>query len=254
MTRIALAILLLSAPFSVGAQSVNPYDANPAAIRAGRALFGNRCAECHNGDATGLNGPDLTQLWALGVSDARVFQAIRLGVSGSVMPSSDAPDPELWAMVAWLKSVSTVSPFESEVGDAERGQEIFSGTCTRCHRVDGQGGSLGPDLSRIARIRSREILARSIRDPGASVARGYRLVTLVTQDGERIRGLTKGEDAFSIQVMDTRQRLQGYVKADLAGVVHEERSLMPEFGPDRLSDSELDDLLGYLGTLQGPRP
>ena len=80
---------------------------------------------------------------------------------------------------------------------------------------------------------------------------GYRPVTVVTRDGERVRAVTKGEDAFSIQILDTRGRLQGYVKADVQEVIREERSLMPQFGPDRLSDEELDDLLQYLGTLRG---
>ena len=76
------------------------------------------------------------------------------------------------------------------------------------------------------------------------------IITLVTQDGRRVRGVTKSEDAFSIQVVDTAERLQGYLKADLREVSDEERSLMPQFGPDRLSDDELDDLLRYLGTLR----
>ena len=91
---------------------------------------------------------------------------------------------------------------------------------------------------------------RSIRDPSASVAAGYRAVTLVTRDGQRIRGATKGEDAFSIQVMDTRERLRGYVKTDLLELTHEERSLMPQFTSDRLGDGDLDDVLAYLGTLR----
>jgi hypothetical protein len=51
--------------------------------------------------------------------------------------------------------------------------------------------------------------------------------------------------------VDTNERLQGYLKADLQGIVREERSLMRQFGPDRLSDEALDDLLRYLGTLRG---
>ena len=77
-----------------------------------------------------------------------------------------------------------------------------------------------PDLSRIAVIRSREMLIRSIREPGASVAAGYRAVTLVTRDGERIRGVAKSEDSFSILIVDTNERLQGYIKADLEELIH----------------------------------
>ena len=94
------------------------------------------------------------------------------------------------------------------------------------------------------------MLIRSIRDPSASVAAGYRAVTFVTQDGQRVRGVTKSEDVFSIQVVDTRERLQGYLKAELQEFTRVDRSLMPQFGSDRLSDSDLDDLLRYLGTLR----
>ena len=249
LTRVFL-ILSISAPLSLSAQGGNPYEGDRTAIRAGAALYGTRCAECHGADAKGISGPDLTLMWASGTSDDRVFQVIRRGVSGSIMRSSSAPDREIWAVVAYVKGLSTVPPFENDTGDAERGQEVFSSTCARCHRVNRRGGRLGPDLSRIAAIRSRDMLMRAIRDPSASVAVGYRAVTLVTQDGRRVRGVTKGEDAFSIQVVDTRERLQGYLKADLQELVQEERSLMPLFDPDRLSDGDLDDLLRYLGTLR----
>ena len=254
MARVALTsacvILGIWVPLSASAQGGNPYDGDRTAIRAGAALYETRCAQCHGGDAKGITGPDLTLLWALGTNDDRVFQSIQLGVSGSIMPSSSAPDQEIWAMVAYVKSISTVPPFDNDRGDAGRGQEIFSSTCASCHRVNGRGGRLGPELSRIAAIRSRDMLIRSIREPSASVVAGYRAVTLVTPDGQRIRGATKSEDAFSIQILDTDERLQGYLKADLQEVIREERSLMDEFGPDRLSVGELDDLLQYLGTLR----
>lgn len=245
-----LLLLALAAPGSAIAQSGNPYEADPAAIRAGRALFANRCAECHGADARGLNGPDLTVLWASDTRDERVFQTIRTGVQGSVMPSSFAPDHEVWAVVAYLKSVGTVAPFASAGGDAARGQELFSSSCLRCHRVSGQGGVMGPDLSRIARVRTRDAIERAIRDPSAAVAVGYRAVTLVPREGERVRGATKGEDAFSIQIVDTRGRLQGYLKNELAEVIREDRSLMPAFGTDRVPDGDMTHLLAYLGTLR----
>jgi mono/diheme cytochrome c family protein len=50
--------------------------------------------------------------------------------------------------------------------------------------------------------------------------------------------------------MDTRERLQGYIKANLKEVIQEKQSVMPAYGTDRLSDKDLDDLLGYLRTLR----
>jgi hypothetical protein len=85
---------------------------------------------------------------------------------------------------------------------------------------------------------------------GGSVLDGYQAVTLVTREGQRIRGVKKNEDTFSVQIMDTRERLQGYLKASLKEFVNDDASLMPDFGADRLPDRDLDDLLAYLGTLR----
>ena len=78
---------------------------------------------------------------------------------------------------------------------------------------------------------------------------GYRAVTVVTADGREIRGVKKGEDAFSIQMLDTGERLQGFLKADLREVRDEPASLMPVFGVEQLSDRDLDDLLRFLASV-----
>ena len=246
--RLALVCGLLAPIGALAGQDavVNPYEGDPAARRAGAALYGTRCAECHGADAKGISGPDLTALWAVGTRESQIFQTIRRGVPGSIMPSSAAPDNELWAVVAYLKSIGTVPPVEFATGDADQGREIFQSNCAGCHRVNGVGGRLGPDLSRIVRTRSRAALTLAIRDPSASMAVRYRTVTLVTTDGRQIRGVKKSEDAFSIQIVDTGERLQGYLKADLREMRDEDRSLMPVFGPDRLSDGDVDDVLRFL--------
>jgi putative heme-binding domain-containing protein len=192
-------------------------------------------------------GPDLVGLWASGMSDAAVFATIRSGVPGSVMPSSTAPDDEIWAVVTYLKSLGTVPPWETGAGNASRGAEIFAATCSQCHKANGSGGRLGPDLSRLAVTRSRESVVTAIRDPGASVDAAFRSVALARRGGggSRVRGIVKNEDSFSIQVMDVEERLQGYRKADVE-VTEDAGSLMPAFGPERVSDEDIDHLLSYL--------
>ena len=69
--------------------------------------------------------------------------------------------------------------------------------------------------------------------------------------GERIRGVRKNEDEFSIQIMDTRERLQGYLKSNLTEITLDKQSVMPVYPADRLSDRDLDDLVRYLTTLRG---
>jgi len=247
------ALAMAMAAFVLGVQTKNPRDGDPAAIQSGGALFRERCADCHGADAKGGRGPDLTRVWTVEGSDERVFQAIRSGVTGSIMPSSPAPDDELWAIVAYLRNVSTARREESS-GNIANGERLFGASCASCHRVNGRGGRLGPDLSRIAASQSNQVLSRAIRDASASFTGGYEPMTLVTRDGQQIQGTRKGEDAFSIQIMDTRERLQGYLKANLREAIRDKKSLMPDFGPDRLSDGELNDLVAFLGTLRISAP
>ena len=81
------------------------------------------------------------------------------------------------------------------------------------------------------------------------MALGYRTVTLTLRDGREIRGVKKREDAFSLQVIDTNERLQGYLRADLESVRDVAESLMPVFRSDRLSDGDLDDLFRFLASV-----
>jgi len=80
---------------------------------------------------------------------------------------------------------------------------------------------------------------------------GFRPVTLVARDGRRTRGVRKNEDPFSLQVMDSNERILSVDRSDLREVIEDTRSLMPDYGAERLTDSELDDLIRYLRSLSG---
>ena len=233
----------------------NPLEGNRDAIRNGGAMFRNRCAGCHGPDARGYVGPDLTGLWASGVADDRIFDTVRRGVPGTDMPAADperVPDREIWQVLAYVRTVAALTPQQALTGNPDKGERIFQGTCRTCHMVDGRGGQLGPDLSRIGSGRPRAALTKKIRTPSDNIRPGYEPVTLVLSDGQRIRAVKKNEDEFSIQIMDMRQRVQGYVKANLTEVAADKQSVMPAYGPDQLSNGDLDDLLSYLATLRGP--
>ena len=232
----------------------NPHLGNPQSIRSGMALYRIRCADCHGLDAGGYRGPDLIGVLAGGATDERLFQTIRKGVPGTEMPAANetsAPDDDLLMIIAYLRKLGTVAPSESPIGNVENGGRLFAAQCANCHRVAGRGGRIGPDLTRIGAARSRAALSREIRNPSEWIPTVYETVTVVTKDGQRIRGVKKNEDLFSIQIMDMRERIQGYLKSNLQEVIFEKSSLMPVFAPGRLNDSDLNDLVGYLSTLRG---
>ena len=229
----------------------NPYLNNKESIRGGMALYRRLCGDCHGLDATGYRGPDLTAYLAGGAPDEQLFQAIRKGVPGSEMPASNRPDQEILHIMAYLRNLGGGVPADTApIGNVDNGARLFAAQCSTCHRVAGEGGRLGPDLSRIGTARTRDALTREIRTPHEWVPPAWETVTVVTQDGQKVRGVKKNEDVFSIQIMDMRERIQGYRKSDVE-VIYDKGSLMPAYYAKRLSDSDLIDIIGYLSTLRG---
>jgi hypothetical protein len=77
---------------------------------------------------------------------------------------------------------------------------------------------------------------------------------VVTRDGKRIRGCRKSEDAFSVQMMDNGEELRSFLKKDVREVVEDQQSLMPNYGPERLTAGELRDLVRYLSLRRSAEP
>src|SRR5215204_3182989 len=150
-----------AAPFAQTVPNRNPLEGNPDAILAGMGGYRVRCADCHGTDGRGVRGPDITQVWSTGRSDEGLFNTIRRGVPNSEMPAFAAPrasDRDIWQMLAYLKTLATPALTEAPRGNAENGAKVFRTMCVACHKVNGTGGRLGPDLSRIGSARSREVL------------------------------------------------------------------------------------------------
>ena len=231
-------------------QELNPLDGDPRAARVGGSIFRAQCATCHGADAKGIDSidaPDLTLLYTgSGTSDESVFNTIRDGVSGSIMPAHTFPDTEIWMLVSYLRSVA-LSGISTEVdGDPVPGELLFIQNCSTCHRRGDQGGALGPNLSRITQVRSLEALINSVRSPSATIARGYKPVLVTTEDNEQVQGVIQREDAFSIQIMDTDQYLRGFSKISLREINYEEQSWMPVFSESELTNQDLNNIISFL--------
>jgi len=232
---------------------LNPFQPTPAILQEGMAAFRANCAYCHGMDGRGARGPDLTGIFASGATEDMLYPIVRRGIPGTEMPPAGVflQEPDTWKALMYLRTLGVPPPSEPPRGNAANGERIFWARCGGCHRVNDRGGVLGPDLSRVGTARTRATLVRQIRGAVEGFQAGYEPVTVTTADGRTIRGTRKNADLFSVQVMDSSERLQGYVKSDVRTVVEEKRSIMPAYSVEQLSEQELDDLLRFLGTLRG---
>ena len=252
-----MVLLWLAAGAAAAAQgpvAKNPLEGNPDAIQAGMGLFRARCADCHGMDARGVRGPDLTQVWASGRTDDGLFQTLRNGVPGTEMPAFRRRGPPTtrsgrsWPTCA--RSRRRRRPIRRAA--TPRTASGCSAQRARLPRVNGVGGRLGPDLSRIGiGARPRACWCAGSAARVEDFRPGYEPVTVTPPNGQPIQGVKKNEDLFSVQIMDSRERIQGYLKDDVRAVANGKQSAMPVFGPDRLSESDLDDLLRYLRRCAG---
>ena len=223
-------------------------------LKRGEQLFLSQCAGCHGPKGEGGRGAVLAQpRLRHAADDASLFELIRDGIKGTEMPAGSAlTTRETWQAAAYVRSLGRLAP-EAVPGDAGRGREIYrtKGNCGRCHIVNGEGGSLGPELSEIGTVRSASHLRAAVLDPETEIPKGFLQLSLVTRDGRRITGVRLNEDTFTIQVRDLNGRIYSFVKQDLKELQRDTgKSPMPRFR-EVLSMAETDDLVGYLVSLRG---
>lgn len=249
-------LLLLLVPLPCVAQTARLGTATAAEIAAGQRIFEAQCAWCHGAGGTGGTGPDLRRA-TLGhaATDAALVGIVRSGIPGTEMPSlaSALTERMAWQTAAYVRSLGRV-PAAPIPGNARHGAVLYeSSGCNSCHTIDGRGGILGPDLTRIGRLRGAPYLHEALVRPEAAHPRGFVVVRAVTNAGVEVRGIRLNEDVFWIHIRDVRGTVHTLQKSDLSTLERQlDATLMPSYA-SRLSAADLDDLAAFLAGLRGAR-
>jgi putative heme-binding domain-containing protein len=226
----------------------------PGDVEDGERLFNANCAICHGPEGDAVPSVDLGHgKFRRASSDDELIQIIKNGIPGTAMPPGNFRDSQAATIVAYLRSMAaSITRGPSGLGDAVRGQTIFEGKgeCLNCHRVRGNGSRLGPDLTDIGISRRSAQLEGSLIDPNAEILPQNRSFRVVTRDGTTITGRLLNQDAFTVQLMDSKERLRSFLKKDLKAFVFIDTSPMPSY-QGKLSAQELADVLSYLVSLKG---
>jgi quinoprotein glucose dehydrogenase len=144
---------------------------------------------------------------------------------------------------------------ELEGGDAERGRSVFLTNsavyCQRCHKLDGQGGDVGPALNGIAadKEKGRRYLLESVVLPNAKIAKGYDTVILLLADETTVSGVVKSEDKKQIKLVTAENK---EVVVPVGDVLRRRTgpSAMPDDLYKKLTRRELRDLVEFLSGLK----
>lgn len=151
--------------------------------------------------------------------------------------------------------LTRLSALEAEVdlGNAESGKQIFFSNriaCAGCHKIAGQGGPVGPDLSQIAKVRTARQLAEAVLLPSATLANGFESYTIVTQSGRVHAGLIRRESADAIYLVGADGKEQRVRRAEIDEVNRSGVSIMPQGLDKQLTQEQLRDLIAFLSTLK----
>lgn len=247
----AIALLVTTAApflgFSAAAQHATLFD-----LEDGERAYENTCANCHGPDGNLIEGIDFGRgIFRREFDDDDIVDIIINGIPDTPMPPTPGmSEAQAIQIVAYLRAWADEGRV-SVVGDPAQGRSLFfgEGECDSCHAVAGRGARHGPDLSRIGRERRGYELEASLLAPAEMIQPTGRTYRVTLENGDEITGRLLNHDTFTVQLIDTNDRLRSFVKADLSdhGFVE---TPMPSYA-DRLTPEQITNLVSYMASLIG---
>ena len=137
--------------------------------------------------------------------------------------------------------------------DAVAGAKVFQAAesqCAKCHRINGKGKDVGPDLGQIGTKLARAALFEAILYPSAAISHNYENYSVLLDNGQSSSGLLVNRNDNEIQLRDAEGNLRTFNLANVEAVEPQSVSLMPENLHQSMSAQELVDLVEYLSSLR----
>lgn len=154
----------------------------------------------------------------------------------------------------------TIEDFKADLIDGlkgrspEIGAKLFAeATCSQCHKVKGQGGAVGPELTDVLKRWKGDHAAvlREILDPSHRIDSKYAVQLIETTNGKIITGIIKAEDKESVSILSNPEAKEPTVvpRADIEEIVKTSKSMMPKALLDQYTKDEVFEILAYLSSL-----
>jgi putative heme-binding domain-containing protein len=256
VTRAARTLVVIVAIGAVAARLAaqdHPGQYSQADIDAGTRVYNAQCAQCHGPNGDQVSGIDLRRgQFRRSSSDEDLSRVIREGIPAVGMPPFALQPAEITGVIAFIRTGFDPTAIAARVGNPAAGRALFAGrgACLTCHRVDGTGSRVAPDLSDIGAARTAGALQQALLDPTSVMMPINRPVRIVMKDGKTIAGRRLNEDTYTLQVIDDHEQLLSIAKTDIGRLIVETRSTMPSYS-GKLTPEELSDVVAYLLSLKG---
>lgn len=150
------------------------------------------------------------------------------------------------------KPLPPASELAKRKGDTFKGRLVFNttGTCAKCHVVNGIGKEVGPNLSEIGKKLSREAMFESIIYPSAGISHNYETYLVVLDNGTQATGLLTSETDDSLTLKNTDGISKTFKKSEVELKVKQKISLMPADLQKLMTEEELVNVVEYMTTLK----
>lgn len=163
---------------------------------------------------------------------------------GDKLPTSLKDIPSEQTSEAWLTAVT-------DNGDPYIGEHLFLSrwaSCQSCHRVEGWGGTFGPDLSHVGSSKSKAQLVRAIVEPDKEISPEWQGWFVTSSDGQVHIGRQIDVGFDSVKLMLEDGEFVSFAKPKDYGIL--QHSLMPTGLQTQFTSEEFDHLIGYLYSLK----
>ncbi len=141
--------------------------------------------------------------------------------------------------------IADFADVEKLPGDANRGRRHFQELCATCHRLNGEGHEVGPDLGMVA-TKPTDWLLTAILDPNQAIEARYRAWNLTLESGEELSGIISAETANNLVIRMAGGVDHVVLRSDLASIEPSKISLMPVGFESALRPQEMADLIRWL--------
>lgn len=206
-----------------------------------------------------IKQPESNQLlvdWLARLAEDKVDPQLALDVlkaaEGRNEPEIAKPFKQITAKLDAAPTMMEKHRYSLTGGDAERGRQVFQShrhaQCVRCHKIAGNGGDAGPDLSKVAEKNGREYLLQSLVEPDAKIAPGFGSVVLALSDGTLLAGVLKEETKEKLTIVTPDNKTVTVDAADVEDRTPPKSPMPVMHGV--LPRRELRDVVEFLSTLK----